>query len=56
MEKLENVKSDRQQQKSPLSLIKKLLIARWRSLLILFIGVYLPGASLWVTCLRSMAT
>ena len=42
MEKLENVKGDRSQQKSPLSFIKKLLIARWRSLLTLFIGVYLP--------------
>lgn len=42
MEKLENTKGDRSQQKSPLSFIKKLLIARWRSLLILFIGVYLP--------------
>ncbi len=33
MEKLENVKSDRQQQKSPLSFIKKLLIVCWRFLL-----------------------
>jgi membrane-associated phospholipid phosphatase len=42
MEKLEDVRGDRQQEKSPLSFIKKLLIARWRSLLILFIGIYLP--------------
>jgi hypothetical protein len=49
MEKLENVKSDRQQQKSPLSFIKKLffsaialvllLLKRWRSLAYVLITV-----------------
>jgi hypothetical protein len=49
MEKLENIKSDRQQQKSPLSFIKKLffsaialvllLLKRWRSLAYVLITV-----------------
>jgi membrane-associated phospholipid phosphatase len=39
MEKLKTVNKESQ---SPLSFLKNLLIARWRSLLLLLIGVYLP--------------
>jgi membrane-associated phospholipid phosphatase len=36
------VKKANKESQSPLSFLKKLLIARWRSLLLLLIGVYLP--------------
>ncbi|MEH1871651.1 phosphatase PAP2 family protein [Nostoc sp.] len=39
MDKVENANKEIQ---SPLSFLKNLLIARWRSLLLLLIGVYLP--------------
>ena len=39
---MEKVKKANKESQSPLSFLKKLLIARWRSLLLLLIGVYLP--------------
>ncbi|MHC5851791.1 phosphatase PAP2 family protein [Nostoc sp.] len=39
---MEKVKTANQENQSPLSFLKNLLIARWRSLLLLLIGVYLP--------------
>jgi membrane-associated phospholipid phosphatase len=39
---MEKVKTANQESQSPLSFLKNLLIARWRSLLLLLIGVYLP--------------
>ncbi|MEH2062874.1 MAG: phosphatase PAP2 family protein [Nostoc sp.] len=39
---MEKVKIANQESQSPLSFLKNLLIARWRSLLLLLIGVYLP--------------
>ncbi|MBD2516473.1 phosphatase PAP2 family protein [Nostoc sp. FACHB-973] len=39
---MQSVKKPNQESRSPLSFLKNLLIARWRSLLLLFIGVYLP--------------
>jgi undecaprenyl-diphosphatase len=37
-----NLKETSQQRQSPISFIENVLIARWRSLLLLFVGVYLP--------------
>lgn len=39
---MEKVKKANKESQSPLSFLKNLLIARWRSLLFLLIGVYLP--------------
>ncbi|MEH2002643.1 MAG: phosphatase PAP2 family protein [Nostoc sp.] len=39
---MEKVKTANKESQSPLSFLKNLLIARWRSLLLLLIGVYLP--------------
>ncbi|MGF1937325.1 MAG: phosphatase PAP2 family protein [Nostoc sp. ChiQUE02] len=39
---MEKVKKANKESQSPLSFLKNLLIARWRSLLLLLIGVYLP--------------
>ncbi|WP_414572243.1 phosphatase PAP2 family protein [Nostoc sp. CCY 9925] len=39
---MQSAKKTNQESRSPLSFLKNLLIARWRSLLLLFIGVYLP--------------
>ncbi|BDI19180.1 phosphatidylglycerophosphatase B [Nostoc cf. commune SO-36] len=39
---MEEVKTVNKESQSPLSFLKNLLIARWRSLLFLLIGVYLP--------------
>ncbi|MEH2237918.1 phosphatase PAP2 family protein [Nostoc sp.] len=39
---MEKVKTAHKESKSPLDFLKNLLIARWRSLLLLLIGVYLP--------------
>jgi membrane-associated phospholipid phosphatase len=39
---MENVKKVKKESRSLLSFLKDLLIARWRSLLLLLIGVYLP--------------
>lgn len=39
---MEKVKTANQESQSPLDFLKNLLIARWRSLLLLLIGVYLP--------------
>ncbi|MDZ8235994.1 MAG: phosphatase PAP2 family protein [Nostoc sp. ChiQUE01a] len=39
---MQSVKKPNKESRSPLSFLKNLLIARWRSLLLLFIGVYLP--------------
>ncbi|MDZ8023273.1 MAG: phosphatase PAP2 family protein [Nostoc sp. DedQUE01] len=39
---MQSAKKTNKESRSPLSFLKNLLIARWRSLLLLFIGVYLP--------------
>lgn len=39
---MEKVKKANKESQSPLSFLRNLLIARWRSLLLLLIGVYLP--------------
>ncbi|MBD2678227.1 MULTISPECIES: phosphatase PAP2 family protein [Nostoc] len=39
---MQSVKKPNKESRSPFSFIKNLLIARWRSLLLLLIGVYLP--------------
>lgn len=39
---MEKVKTANKESQSPVSFLKNLLIARWRSLLLLLIGVYLP--------------
>ncbi|MEH2425469.1 MAG: phosphatase PAP2 family protein [Nostoc sp.] len=39
---MEKVKKANKESQSPVSFLKNLLIARWRSLLLLLIGVYLP--------------
>ncbi|MEH1767069.1 MAG: phosphatase PAP2 family protein [Nostoc sp.] len=39
---MEKVETANKESKSPLDFLKNLLIARWRSLLLLLIGVYLP--------------
>ncbi|WP_138497811.1 phosphatase PAP2 family protein [Nostoc sp. PA-18-2419] len=39
---MQSVKKPNQESRSPLDFLKNLLLARWRSLLLLLIGVYLP--------------